>query len=94
MVNPKLGFYSITVYGDDQYLKTDEGSIVNNKQIKLNPGGKTFDLYFVPESEFGKGKYANEVIIPTQPFWTCTRVYMPAKSVLDGTYKLPALKSM
>lgn len=28
MVNPKLGFYSVTVYGDDQYLKTGEGSII------------------------------------------------------------------
>ncbi|MBJ2127289.1 MULTISPECIES: DUF1254 domain-containing protein [Flavobacterium] len=89
--DPKLGFYSITVYGDDQYLKTDQGSIISNKDVKLNPDGKTFDLYFVPEAEFGKGKHANEVIIPTQPFWTCTRVYMPGESVTNGSYKLPVL---
>jgi hypothetical protein len=92
MANPKLGFYSVTIYGDDQYLKTDEGSTISNSELKLNPGGKTFDLYFVPESEFGKGKHPNELIIPTEPFWTCTRIYMPGNSVLSGKYKLPEVK--
>lgn len=92
MENPKLGFYSITIYGDDQYLKTDEGSTISNAEIELNPDGKTFDLYFVPENEFGKGKHKNELIIPTEPFWTCTRVYMPAEAVINGDYKLPELK--
>ncbi|MBK0369275.1 DUF1254 domain-containing protein [Flavobacterium agrisoli] len=94
MANPKLGFYSVTMYGDDQYLKTDKGSIINNRQIKLNPDGKTFDLYYVPESEFDKVNYPNKLLVPTYPFWTCTRVYMPAASVLDGTYKLPELKAV
>lgn len=92
LADPKLGFYSVTIYGDDQYLKTDEGSTISNSEIKLNPDGKTFDLYFVPQEEFGKGKHSNELIIPTEPFWTCTRVYMPGKSILDGEYKLPELK--
>lgn len=91
--DPKLGFYSVTVYGDDQYLKTDKGSIISNTEIKLNPDGKTFDIYFVPEAEYGKGKDANELIYPTAPFWTCFRVYMPGKSVIEGSYKLPELKA-
>lgn len=90
-VDPKLGFYSVTVYGDDQYLKTDKGSTISNTEIKLNPDGKTFDIYFVPESEFGKGKHANELIIPTATFWTCTRIYMPGESVIKGKYELPKL---
>ncbi len=93
-VDPKLGFYSMTVYGDDQYLKTDKGSTISNSEIKLNPDGKSFDIYFVPESEFGKGKHANELIIPTAPFWTCFRVYMPGTSVVDGKYKLPKLSEV
>lgn len=92
MVDPKLGFYSVTIYGDDQYLKTDKGSTISNKEIKLNRDGKSFDLYFVPEKDFGKGKHANELIIPTQPFWTCTRIYMPGESVVKGDYKLPEVK--
>ncbi|MET4040991.1 DUF1214 domain-containing protein [Bradyrhizobium sp. RT6a] len=91
-VDPKLGFYSVTVYGDDQYLKTDKGSTIGNTELKLNSDGKTFDIYFVPENEFGKGKHANELIIPTAPFWTAFRVYMPGESVVDGKYKTPKLE--
>lgn len=90
-VDPKLGFYSVTVYGDDQYLKTEKGSTISNTELKLNADGKTFDIYFVPESEFGKGAHANELIIPTAPFWTAFRVYMPGKSVVGGKYKTPKL---
>ena len=91
LADPELGFFSISIYGGDQHLETDQGSVLSNKTIKLNPDGKTFDVWFVPESEFGKGKYQNEVIIPTAPFWTCFRVYMPGDSVLDGDYTLPEL---
>lgn len=91
MANPELGFFSLTIYGDDQYLKTDEGSILNNKIIELNSDGRTFDIWFVPESEFGQGKHENEVIVPTAPFWTCFRIYMPGENVLDGDYALPEL---
>ena len=91
-VDSKLGFYSITVYGDDQYLKTDKGSTISNKELKLNPDGKTFDVYFVPEDAFGKGKHANELIIPTAPFWTAFRVYMPGAPVVGGKYKTPKLQ--
>lgn len=90
-VDPKLGFYSVTVYGEDQYLKTDKGSTISNTELKLNPDGKTFDIYFVPESEFGKGNHPNELIIPTAPFWTCMRIYMPGQSVIDGKYRVPVL---
>jgi len=92
LVDPKLGFYSVTVYGDDQYLKTDEGSTISNTDLKLNPDGKSFDIYYVPESEFGKNSHANELIIPTAPFWTAFRVYMPGNSVVDGTYQTPKLQ--
>ncbi|XZG70534.1 DUF1214 domain-containing protein [Chitinibacteraceae bacterium HSL-7] len=92
MVDPKLGFYSVTIYGDDQYLKTDQGSTISNSEIKLNPDGKTFDLYFVPQAEFGKGKHANELIVPTPTFWTNTRIYMPGKSVINDSYKLQPLQ--
>ena len=92
MIDPKLGFYSVTVYGEDQHLKTDKGSTISNKEIKQNPDGKSFDLYFVPQSVFGKDHHPNELIIPTAPFWTCTRVYMPGPTVLNGDYKLPKLE--
>ncbi len=85
--DPKLGFYSITMYGDDQYLHTDKGSTINNSEIKLNPDGKSFDVYYVSEEAFGKN--ANELIVPTETFNITLRVYLPAESVQNGEYKLP-----
>jgi hypothetical protein len=90
IVNPKLGFYSITIYGDDQYLKTDNGSTINNKYIILNPDGKSFDINYVFEEDFGKNE--NELLIPTETFWILMRIYMPAESVINGEYILPEVK--
>jgi hypothetical protein len=83
----KLGFYSITIYGDDQYLHTDKGSTLSNSEIKLNPDGKSFDVYYVPEEAFGKS--ANELIVPTETFNITMRIYLPEKSIQNGDYKLP-----
>jgi len=90
MVDPNLGFYSITIYGDDQFLKTDKGSTINNKEIKLNPDGKSFDINYVFEENFGK--HDNELLIPTETFWILMRTYMPAESVIKGEYILPKVK--
>jgi len=87
MADPDLGFYSITIYGDDQYLHTDKGSTISNKEITLNEDGKSFDLYYVPESEYGS--HDNELIVPTETFWINFRVYLPAESVISGEYTLP-----
>jgi hypothetical protein len=38
-------------------------AITDNKLIKLNPDIKSIDLYFVPEEEFNKAKYANKLPI-------------------------------
>lgn len=87
MTNLKLGFYSITIYGDDQYLHTDKGSIINNRDIKLNRDGKSFDVFYVSKDD--AGKYDNELIVPTETFNITMRVYMPGKSVQNGSYILP-----
>ncbi|MCM5662488.1 DUF1254 domain-containing protein [Galbibacter mesophilus] len=92
MRDEELGFYSVTIYGADQHLKTDEGSIISNDKIKLNPDGKTFDLYYVPQDQFAKADYANKVLVPSKPFWICFRVYIPSESVIDGGYVLPEVK--
>ena len=92
MKDPQLGFYSITMYGSDQYLKTDEGSTISNTEIELNPDGKSFDMYYVPKDQFAEAEYNNKLLMPSQPFWICFRVYMPGESVINGDYKLPDLK--
>ncbi|WP_221406494.1 DUF1254 domain-containing protein [Reichenbachiella sp. 5M10] len=92
MKDANLGFYSITIYGADQYLKTDEGSTISNTEIQLNPDGKSFDMYYVPKDQFEKAEYTNKLLTPSKPFWICFRVYMPGESVINGDYVLPDLK--
>lgn len=92
MKDPNLGFYSITIYGDDQYLKTDQGSTISNTEIQLNADGKSFDLYYVPKDQFDQADFTNKLLMPTQPFWINFRVYMPSDAVVSGEYELAEIK--
>ncbi len=77
-------FWSITVYGNDGFLKS-ESSIVNSSNANLNKDG-TFTVYF--GSRALCGKVANRLDIT--PDWNfLMRVYRPGKSVLNGSYELP-----
>jgi len=78
-------FWSITVYGNDGYMKSDN-NIVNSSNVKLNADG-TFDVYF--------GSLENCADVPnrldTTEGWNfLMRIYRPGRSVLDGAYTLPA----
>jgi hypothetical protein len=88
--DPELGFYSITVYGDDQYLKTEVGSSISNREIELNADGETFDIHYVFEDEYGTGP--NQLIIPGDDFWINMRVYLPGAEILAGEYTLPPIQ--
>ena len=77
-------FWSITVYGNDGFMKS-ENNIVNSSNVKLNPDG-TFTVYF--GSNEACGDVANRLDVPEG--WNfLMRVYRPGASVLDGSYKLP-----
>jgi len=78
-------FWSITVYGNDGYMKSDN-NIVNSSNVKLNADG-TFDVYF--------GSLESCADVPnrldTTEGWNfLMRIYRPGRSVLDGAYTLPA----
>jgi len=80
-------FWSITVYGDDGYMKC-ENAILNNSNAKMNPDG-TFTVFFGSKALCGDAPNRLDVT----PGWNLVlRVYRPGKSVLDGTYGLPAAK--
>lgn len=79
-------FWSITLYGDDGYMKSDN-AILNDANTTINKDG-TFTAYFGPESACGNVKNR----VDTSPGWNYTmRVYRPGASVLSGQYKLPKL---
>lgn len=78
-------FWSITVYGSDGYIKT-ENSILNGHNVKLNADG-TVTVYF--GSKDACGDVPNRLDI-TDGWNFLMRIYRPGPTVLDGTYRLPA----
>jgi hypothetical protein len=77
-------FWSITVYGSDGFMKSDN-NIINSSNVKLNADG-TFTVYF--GSVETCGDVPNR--LDTSEGWNfLMRIYRPGKSVLEGAYKLP-----
>ncbi|GLP78429.1 murein transglycosylase [Mycobacterium antarcticum] len=77
-------FWSITVYGNDAFMKS-ENNIVNSSNVKMN-ADDTFTVYFGSTERCGD--VANRLDV-TEGWNFLMRVYRPGKSVLDGTYTLP-----
>ncbi|MDX2446794.1 MAG: DUF1214 domain-containing protein, partial [Desulfobacterales bacterium] len=77
-------FWSITVYGSDGYMKS-ENNIVNSSNVKLNADG-TFTVHY--ESKGVCGDIPNRLDV-TEGWNFLMRIYRPGPSVADGTYKLP-----
>jgi len=80
-------FWSITVYGNDGFIKS-ENCIVNSSNAKLNEDG-TVTVYF--GSEELCGDVPNRLDI-TEGWNFLMRIYRPGPSVLDGSYSLPDAK--
>jgi hypothetical protein len=80
-------FWSITVYGNDGFMKGDN-NIVNSSNVKLNADG-TFTVYF--GSAEACGEVPNRLDV-TEGWNFLMRIYRPGKSVLEGAYKLPVAK--
>jgi hypothetical protein len=78
-------FWSITVYGNDGFMKSDN-NIVNSSNVKLNADG-TFTVHFGSAGACGDVPNRLEV---SEGWNFLMRVYRPGPSVLDGTYALPA----
>lgn len=80
-------FWSITVYGTDGFMKSDN-NIVNSSNVKLNGDG-TFTVYFGAAETCGE---APNRLDTTEGWNFAMRIYRPGKSVLEGGYKLPEAK--
>jgi hypothetical protein len=76
-------FWSITVYGNDGYMKSDN-NIVNSSNVKLNADG-TFTVYY--GSKQACGDVPNRLDV-TEGWNFLLRIYRPGPSVLDGSYKV------
>jgi hypothetical protein len=79
-------FWSITVYGNDGYIK-NENAVINSANVNLNDVG-TFTVYF--GSKKACGEVPNRVDV-SEGWNFLMRIYRPGPSVLDGRYKLPTV---
>jgi hypothetical protein len=77
-------FWSITIYGADGYMKS-ENNILNAANTKMNADG-TFTVYF--GSKEACGDVPNRLDV-SEGWNFLMRVYRPGPSVLNGSYKLP-----
>lgn len=81
------GFWSITVYGDDGYIKT-ENCLLNNSNVQLNEDG-TFTVHY--GSKDVCGDVPNRLDAPEG--WNfLLRVYLPGEEVLSGDYLVPEVE--
>ncbi len=77
-------FWSITVYGDDGYMKSNN-NVVNSRSVTLDEDGG-FQVYFGSPSVCGQ--QANRVDV-TDGWNYVMRIYRPGPGVLDQSYRLP-----
>jgi len=94
-IPPAKNFWSFTMYKLPQRWLVDNP--INRYSIgSATPGLKTADdgsitIYFQAKSP-GKDKETNWLPAPEGPFWPILRTYGPGKSILDKSWKLPAIK--
>lgn len=83
-VPENTAFWSITMYGADGYLKS-ENSILNKFNTTMN-ADSTFTVHF--GSKEACGDVPNRLDV-SEGWNFLMRVYRPGQSVLNGSYKLP-----
>ncbi len=89
---PAKAFWSVTLYGADSFLfdnPLDRYAIGDRTPgLQTNPDG-SLDIYV--QQSAPAGHESNWLPAPAEGFILSMRIYLPDPSVLDGTYKLPAV---
>lgn len=84
------GFWSLTVYGEDGYMKSEK-SVLNASNTLFNEDG-TFTVYFGSQENCPKD--AENRLDITDGWNFLMRVYLPGASVLNNEYILPEVEKL
>jgi hypothetical protein len=90
---PATAFWSLTMYNAQSFLvdnPINRYNIAGWMPLKRNPDG-SLDVYIQRDSP-GKDKESNWLPAPQGEFNVTLRIYWPKESVLDGTWKPPAIQ--
>jgi hypothetical protein len=92
---PVNAFWSITMYDAASFLAANtinRYNIAGWMPLKYNPDG-SLDVYLQHDSP-GSQKESNWLPAPEGPFNVTLRMYWPKESVLDGSWKPPAIQKV
>jgi len=90
---PVDAFWSLTVYNSRQFLASnpiDRYAIGDRNRLRFDIDGMA-TLYVQHESP-GPDKQLNWLPVPYDDFSLSLRLYWPGKQVLDGSWKMPAIR--
>jgi hypothetical protein len=90
---PARAFWSVTLYGADDFLVTNAENRYaigdRTPNLQRNADG-SLDIYI--QADPPAGHESNWLPAPAGRFTLITRIYLPEQSVLDGSYRLPAVE--
>ena len=87
------GFWSITIYGEDQFLIPNSDNIyaINDRTPFIKNEDGSLDLYISQELPDGVEK-ANWLPVVDDQFHLFLRIYRPTTDVINGTWKAPTVE--
>ncbi|MCD8356965.1 MAG: DUF1214 domain-containing protein [Clostridia bacterium] len=91
---PPVGeFWSLTVYGEDQFLipnELDRNGINDRSDFQLNADG-SLDIY-LQNIRPSANEISNWLPVGAEKFGLVLRLYSPSESILNGTWQLPTIR--
>lgn len=88
------GFWSITAYGDDNFLIDNELNrycINDRSDFAFNADG-TLDIYLQASRPADESKVSNWLPTGSEGFHLYMRIYLPQDSAINGTWKAPSIR--
>ncbi len=91
--NDGFGFWSITAYGNDQYLIANDENryCINDRNAVFNEDG-SIDIYVSNTAPNDKEKHPNWLPVGEDGFSLYFRIYLPCDEILANDWTMPAIE--